>query len=67
MESGDLYKTFRGIGGIAMLWRDKRKSSNVEDRRHMPSPGLGGMGDDGGILRPTGRMLQNCNKSNIVD
>ncbi len=50
-----------------MLWRDKRKSSNVEDRRHMPSPGLGGMGDDGGILRPTGRMLQNCNKSNIVD
>jgi len=34
-----------------MLWRDKRKSSNVEDRRNMRASGLGGMGSGGGMLR----------------
>ena len=34
-----------------MLWRDKRKSSNIEDRRHMRSPRLVGMGGGGGMLR----------------
>lgn len=34
-----------------MLWRDKRKSSNVEDRRNMSASGAGGMGSGGGMLR----------------
>ena len=34
-----------------MLWRDKRKSSNVEDRRNMRASGFGGSGGGGGILR----------------
>ena len=31
-----------------MRWRDKRKSSNVEDRRNMSASGLGGLGSGGG-------------------
>ncbi len=34
-----------------MLWRDKRKSSNVEDRRNMSPSGLDGSGGGGGMLR----------------
>lgn len=34
-----------------MLWRDKRKSSNVEDRRNMRASGFGGSGGGGGMLR----------------
>ncbi len=34
-----------------MFWHDKRKSSNVEDRRNMSESGLGGTGSGGGILR----------------
>jgi predicted metalloprotease len=49
-ETNGHYK-LKDVRRRAMLWRDKRRSSNVEDQRNMSDSGLGGPGSGGGLLR----------------